>query len=59
MANKINYSKMSFEELYEHFSNITGKTRTQEWNQVASDAPDYLCKFSDYLKGIKTAQNMR
>lgn len=42
MANKIDYSKMGFEDLYKHFSNITGKTRTQEWNQFALDDPDYL-----------------
>ncbi|WP_295091361.1 hypothetical protein [Ruminococcus sp.] len=53
MANTIDYSKMSFEDLYEHFLSITGKTRTQEWNQFASDAPDYLCEFSNYLKDLK------
>lgn len=53
MAEKIDYSKMSFEDLYKHFSSITGKTRTQEWNQFASDASSYFDEFSKYLKGVK------
>ncbi len=44
---------MDFKTLYNHFSKLSGKSRTEEWNKFAKESPKYLREFSDYLKNYK------
>ena len=46
MANTINYSSMSFEYLYEHFSKLSGKARTDVQTDLNNHQEWYILRRS-------------